>query len=264
MSTTPEFPGIAYAVADGVATIDLDTPDTRNALSDELMTSIIAAFTAARDDEDVHCVVLGSTHPKTFSSGGNLGGFAGETPLVEKYESILLFPELFTLIGQLGKPVIAKIAGHCLAGAFGLTLACDLVISSDQAVFGTPEINVGVFPFMIAALLYRNLPRKTATELMLLGERFDPEEAKRIGVVNRVVPHDELDAATAELAQKLAVKSPLLMKLGKDALWRQNDMPLEDAWDFLRGQLALAFSTEDIQEGVAAFKEKRDPVWKGR
>lgn len=264
MSTTTEFAGVAYATQDGVATIDLDTPDTRNALSDELMESIIAAFTAARDDEDVHCVVLGSTHPKTFSSGGNLGGFASDVPLTTKHRSILLFPELFTLIGQLGKPVIAKIGGHCLAGAFGLTLACDLVISSDKAVFGTPEINVGVFPFMIAALLYRNLPRKTATELMLLGERFDAEEAKRIGVVNRVVPHDELDAATAELAGKLAVKSPLLMKLGKDALWRQGDMPLEDAWDYLRSQLALAFSTEDIQEGVAAFKEKRDPVWKGR
>ncbi len=265
MSTTATaFAGLAYAVADGVATIDLDTPDTRNALSDELMGSLIAAFAAARDDVHVHCVVLGSTHPKTFSSGGNLGGFASDVPLTSKHRSISLFPELFTLIGQLGKPVVAKVGGHCLAGAFGLTLACDLVIASDTAVFGTPEINVGVFPFMIAALLYRNLPRKTATELMLLGERFDAEEARRIGVVNVVVPHDELDTETAKLAGRLAVKSPLLMKLGKDALWRQGDMPLEDAWDYLRSQLALAFSTEDIQEGVAAFKEKRDPVWKGR
>lgn len=264
MSTTPEFAGLVYAVADGVATLDLDVPDTRNALSDELLRSIVAAFTAARDDDDVRCVVLGSTHPTTFSSGGDLGGFAGDVPLTQKHRSILLFPELFTLIGQLGKPVVAKIGGHCLAGAFGLTLACDLVVSSDAAVFGTPEINVGVFPFMIAALLYRNLPRKTATELMLLGERFDAAEAKRIGVVNRVVPHDELDARTAELARQLAVKSPLLMKLGKDALWRQGDMPLEDAWDYLRSQLALALSTEDVREGVAAFVERRDPVWKGR
>ncbi|CAB4936261.1 unannotated protein [freshwater metagenome] len=263
-STAPEFAGIAYAVADGVATIDLDLPETRNALSDALIAALIAAFTAARDDRDVRCVVLGSTHPRTFSSGGDLSGFASDVPLTSKHRSILLFPELFTLIGRLGKPVVAKIGGHCLAGAFGLTLACDLVISSDAAVFGTPEINVGVFPFMIAALLYRNLPRKTATELMLLGERFDAEEAKRIGVVNRVVPHDELDAETAKLAGRLAVKSPLLMRLGKDALWRQGDMPLEDAWDYLRSQLALAFSTEDIQEGVAAFKEKREPVWKGR
>jgi enoyl-CoA hydratase/carnithine racemase len=259
-----EFPGIAYAVADGVATIDLDVPDTRNALSDDLLRALVAAFSAARDDEDARVVVLGSTHPRTFSSGGDLGGFAGDVPLATKHRSIGLFPELFTLIGTLGKPVVAKIGGHCLAGAFGLTLACDLVIASDAAVFGTPEINVGVFPFMIGALLYRNLPRKTATELMLLGERFDAEEARRIGVVNRVVPHDELDAATAELAAALAAKSPLLMRMGKDALWRQGDMPLQDAWDFLRSQLAIALSTEDIQEGVAAFKERRDPVWKGR
>lgn len=264
MTTTTSFPGLLYAVEDGVATIALDTPDTRNALSDELLEALVAAFTAARDDEDARCVVLASTHPRTFSSGGNLGGFASDVPLTAKHRSIRLFPELFSLIGQLGKPVVAKIGGHCLAGAFGLTLACDLVIASDTAVFGTPEINVGVFPFMIGALIYRNLPRKVATELMLLGERIDAEEARRIGVVNRVVPHDELDARTAELAGALAAKSPLLMRLGKDALWRQGDMPLEDAWDYLRSQLALAFSTEDIQEGVAAFKEQRDPVWKGR
>lgn len=264
MRTVSTFDRIDYRVRDGVATIALDDPDTRNALSDELVGTLVAAFTAARDDTDVHCVVLASTHPRTFSSGGDLGGFAGETPLVLKHRSIGLFPDLFTLIGTLGKPVVAKVGGHCLAGAFGLTLACDVVIASDTAVFGTPEINVGIFPFMIAALLYRNLPRKTATELMLLGERIDAREAHRIGVVNRVVPAEELDAATDELAGKLAAKSPLLMKLGKDALWRQGDMPLQDAWDYLRAQLVLAFSTEDIQEGVAAFKERREPEWKGR
>ena len=263
MGAMSTHPGIAYEVEDGVATIAMDEPDTRNALSDALLGSLVAAFTAARDDEAVRCVVLASTHPRTFSSGGDLGGFAQDVPLVVKHRSIALFPELFTLIGTLGKPVVAKVGGHCLAGAFGLTLACDLVIASDAATFGTPEINVGVFPFMIAALLFRNLPRKVATELVLLGERFDAEEARRIGVVNRVVPHDELDAATAELAGKLAAKSPLLMRMGKDALWRQGDLPLEDAWDYLRSQLALAFSTDDIQEGVAAFREGREPRWTG-
>lgn len=259
-----DFPGVRYAIDGGVATIAMDEPDTRNALSDALIGSLIAAFAAARDDTAVRCVVLASTHPRTFSSGGDLGGFADDVPLVQKHRSIALFPELFTLIGTLGKPVVAQVGGHCLAGAFGLTLACDLVVASDAAVFGTPEINVGVFPFMIAALLYRNLPRKTATELLLLGERFDAAEAHRIGVVNRVVPAGELDAATAELAGRLAAKSPLLMRLGKDALWRQGDMPLEDAWDYLRSQLALAFSTHDLREGVAAFKEGREPEWTGR
>lgn len=263
MSSTPESP-IAYTVEDGVATIAMNRPETRNALSDDLLVGMIEAFATARDDDAVRCVVLASTHPRTFSSGGDLSGFASDVPLTAKHRSIALFPELFTLIGTLGKPVVAKVGGHCLAGAFGLMLACDLVVASDAAVFGTPEINVGVFPFMIAALLYRNLPRKVATELVMLGERFDATEAQRLGVVNRVVAHDELDAATTEYAGKLAAKSPLLMRMGKDALWRQGDMPLEDAWDYLRSQLALAFSTDDIREGVTAFKEQRAPVWTGR
>jgi enoyl-CoA hydratase/carnithine racemase len=255
---------VRYDVAAGVATIAMDQPDSRNALSDELLGDLITAFEQARDDSAVGCVVLASTHPTTFSAGGNLGGFAADVPLVHKHEGTGAFPRLFTLIGELGKPVICAANGHCLAGAFGLALGCDLIIASDKATFGTPEINVGVFPFMIAALIFRNVPRKKATELMLLGDRITPEEAERIGIVNKVVPADEFDAAVADWAGRLAKKSPLLMKLGKDALWRQKDMPLEDAWDFLRSQLTIAFSTEDIKEGVAAFFEKRDPEWKGQ
>jgi enoyl-CoA hydratase/carnithine racemase len=151
-----------------------------------------------------------------------------------------------------------------LAGALGLALACDLIVAREGVRFGTPEINVGVFPFMIMALIYRNVGRKKTNELLLLGEQISAEEAERIGIVNRVVAADEFDAAVAEWAGKLAAKSPLLMKLGKDAMFRQQDMPLADALDYLRSQLALAFATEDIQEGVRAFMEKRDPVWQGR
>ena len=160
--------------------------------------------------------------------------------------------------------MICAANGHCLAGALGLALACDLIIASDRATFGTPEINVGVFPFMIMALIYRNLPRKKTTELLLLGERIDAHEAERIGIVNRVVAADEFDAAVADWAQKLAAKSPVLMRMGKDAIYRQMDMAFEDALDYLRAQLTIAFSTEDIQEGVKAFFEKRDPQWTGR
>ena len=255
---------VRYDVAAGVATIAMDQPDSRNALSDELLADLITAFEQARDDAAVGCVVLASTHPTTFSAGGNLGGFAADVPLVHKHAGTHSFPRLFTLIGELGKPVICAANGHCLAGAFGLALACDLIIASDKATFGTPEINVGVFPFMIAALIFRNVPRKKATELMLLGDRITPEEAERIGIINKVVPAGEFDAAVADWAGRLAAKSPVLMQLGKDALWRQKDMPLEDAWDFLRSQLTIAFSTEDIKEGVAAFFEKRDPEWKGQ
>lgn len=256
---------VRYEVADsGVATIAMDQPDTRNALSDALLTDLLAAFAAARDDDAVRCVVLASTHETVFSAGGNLAGFAEDVPLVHKHFGTQRFPSLFTTIGELGKPVICACKGHTLAGAFGLSLACDLILASDQATFGAPEINVGLFPFMIAALIYRNLPRKKATELMMLGDRISAEEAERIGIVNKVVPVAEFDATVDAWATKLASKSPAIMKLGKDALWRQNDMPLEDAWDFLRAQLTIAFSTEDIQEGVKAFFEKRDPVWTGR
>jgi enoyl-CoA hydratase len=256
---------LRYEVADtGVATITLDQPDTRNALSDQLLGELIAAFEAARDDEAVRCVVLTSSHDRVFSSGANLGGFAADVPLVHKHLGTERFPRLFRLIGELGKPTICAANGHVLAGAFGIALACDLIVAHEAAEFGTPEINVGAFPFMIMALIYRNVPRKKTNELLLLGERIDAREAERIGIVNRVASAEEFDGAVREWAEKLASKSPLIMRLGKDAMFRQMDMDFADALEYLHAQLTIAVSTEDIVEGVTAFFEKREPRWKGR
>jgi enoyl-CoA hydratase len=249
----------------GVATIALDRPETRNALSDQVLDELLAAFAAARADAAVRCVVLTSTHETVFSSGGDLAAFAADVPLIEKHFATAgRFPALFRAIGELGKPTLCAANGHVLAGALGLALACDLIVARAGVRFGTPEINVGVFPFMIMALIYRNVGRKKTNELLLLGDQISAEEAERIGIVNRVVPAAEFDAAVEDWARRLAAKSPLLMRLGKDAMYRQQDLAFADALDYLQSQLTLAFSTEDVQEGIKAFFEKRDPVWTGR
>jgi len=255
---------VLYAAADGVATITLNEPSTRNALSPDVLDGLIASFTRARDEDAVRAIVLASSHETVFSSGANLGGFQMDTPLVHRHFASERFVSLFKLIGALGKPTLVAASGHVLAGALGIALACDLIVAKDSATFGTPEINIGAFPFMIMALIYRNVPRKKANELLLLGERWSAQEAQAVGIVNKVVPAEEFSAAVDEWAAKLASKSPVIMRLGKEAMRRQMDMDLDDALDYLRAQLTLATSTEDIVEGVTAFFQKRDPEWKGR
>ena len=260
-----DYEKIRYEVAsNGVATITLDDPETRNALSTELLDELIDAFSAAKADDGARVVVLTSSHEKVFSSGANLGGLGADAPTVDKHFASDRFLTLFKLIGELGKPSIVAANGHVLAGSLGIALACDLIVAKEGAGFGTPEINVGLFPFMIMALIYRNVPRKKTNEMLLLGERLTADEAREAGIVNKVVPAEEFDAAVGEWAEKLASKSPVLMRLGKDAMWRQMDMPLVDALDYLRSQLTIELSTEDAIEGVSAFFEKREPEWKGR
>jgi enoyl-CoA hydratase/carnithine racemase len=255
---------VLYRVQDGVATVTLNDPETRNSLSPPLLEGLLGALSAARDDDAVRCVVLASSHEKVFSSGANLGAFGADAPLIDRHRGSQRFVEVFKTLGELGKPSIVAANGHVLAGSLGIALACDLIVAKEGAGFGTPEINVGLFPFMIMALIYRNVPRKKTNEMLLLGERLTAEEAREAGIVNKVVPADEFEAAVDEWATKLASKSPVVMKLGKDAMWRQMDMPLTDALDYLCSQLTIELATEDAIEGVTAFFEKREPNWKGR
>jgi len=255
---------ITYEVADGVATVTLDDPETRNSLSPQLLDELLEALAAAKEDEGVRCLVLTSSHEKVFSSGANLGAFNADAPLIERHRASQRFVGIFKALGELGKPTLVAANGHVLAGSLGIAMACDLIVAKEGAGFGTPEINVGLFPFMIMALIYRNVPRKKTNEMLLLGERLSAEEAREAGIVNRVVAAEEFDEAVADWAAKLASKSPVVMKLGKDAMSRQMDMPLYEALDYLCSQLTIELGTEDATEGVTAFFEKREPNWKGR
>lgn len=237
----------------GVANLTLDQPASRNALTDALLDELLDALERARRDADVRVAVLISSHERVFSAGGDLKAFAGDATVIEKFAGLDRFPRLYRAIAELGKPVICAANGDVLAGALGLALACDLVIARDGVRFGSPEINIGVFPVMISALIYRSIDRVKANELMMLGEPVTAEEGWRLGFVNAVVPPGEFDATVRAWARKLA-----------DAIAATRDMALPDALEALRSRLALAFTTEDIKEGVAAFRDMREPIWRMR
>ena len=252
---------LLYEVKDGVARVTLNRPDQRNALNAELLSSLVEAMRSARDDDAVRAVVLTGAGDKVFCAGADLGGFAADAPLVDKHFASDLFLEFFRLMPRLGKPSLCAANGHVLAGDGPGALLRSGDREGGRSV-RTPEINVGAFPYMIMSIIYRNVPRKKVNEMILLGEQMSAEDAVTHGLANKVVPAAEFDPAVDAWAAKLASKSPVLMRLGHDAMYRQQDMGLDDALEFLRSQ--LSFSTEDIQEGVAAFFEKREPKWKGR
>jgi enoyl-CoA hydratase len=249
--------------ARGIVTLTLNRPDKRNALDDALMGGLIAALVRVNDDPDARCVVLRSAHATVFSAGGNLGGFAAEETVLTKHIRNGTMGGFVQLMGQLKVPAICALSGHALAGGLGLVLACDMVVAKAGVRIGTPEVNVGVFPFMLSALLQRNIPRKRVAELCFMGEQMPIEEAQALGIVNTVVPAEAFEATVEAWAAKVAAKSPLLLRLGKQALFEQQDMPLLQAIGLLRHYLTLVQTTSDVKEGVAAFMEKRSPVWKG-
>jgi enoyl-CoA hydratase/carnithine racemase len=246
-----------------VARITLNRPDKRNPIGPVTAGELVHAFTRAREEHAVRVVVLTGAGT-VFSAGGDLsmmagGGDAGQSPA--QPASLV---ELFTTMHRLGKPIIAMVNGHALAGGLGLMVACDLVVASDAAGFGTTEIKLGLWPMMITAEITRNVGRKKALELMLTGERIDAAEAQRIGLVTRVVPAAQLEEQTMLLARMLAEHSPAAVTLGLRAFYATQDMNLEDGLRHLQGELAKVLALEDAAEGISAFFQKRKPTWKGR
>ena len=244
------------------AYLTLNDPARRNALSDSLLDQLNASLQRAAADSRVRVIVLTSSHPRIFSSGGNLDAFADNRATIEKYAGLSRFPTLFRTLTGIDKPVICAANGDVLAGALGIALACDLIIAKESIRLGCPEINVGAFPFMISALIFRATGRLVANELMMTGRLISATEAAAAGLVNKVVPNAEFDEALQQWVADIAGKSPLLLGMGKQALATTRDMPLESALDYLQAQLALAFTTEYLPEGVRAFKEKRPPRWR--
>jgi enoyl-CoA hydratase/carnithine racemase len=254
---------VLYGAAAGVAQVTINRPERRNALSWPVVSEIRARLAEAKGDPSVHVVVLAGAGDKAFCAGADLGTMAGEgwsALHASRGELAALFEDLWNL----GKPTIARVQGFALAGGFGLALSCDFVICSGDAVFGTPEINVGLWPYMITVPLVRSMPPKRALELMLTGRRVLAEEAERIGFVNRVVPGEDLDAAVSEMAAGLAAKSPAIVKLGRDSFYRVWDMAGGEALAYLHAMLSVTVETDDAKEGLAAFAEKRPPRWSGR
>ena len=246
-----------------MARITIDRPERRNALSWPVVAQLRHAFAQAKADDDVRVVVLTGAGDKAFSAGADLAGMegAGYTELHHaRGELALLFEDMWAL----GKPTISRVRGFALAGGFGLALASDFVIASDDAQFGTPEIDVGLWAAMITVPLTRAMPPKKVLELMLTGRRVPAQEAERIGFVNRVVPADELDVAVDELAGVLATKSPAAMRLGRDSFYAVWDLSASEALKVLHPMLTIVSGTDDAREGVAAFMEKRKPEWTGR
>ena len=251
-------------VADGhVATVTLNRPEQRNPLSAAMLRDLAAAFQWCRDESDVRVVVLTGAG-RVFCAGADLSSFDGEMTGLERYRSRDLFVDLFILMAELGKPIVGRINGHALAGGLGLACSCDILVSVDTATFGTPEINVGIWPMMIQAILSRSIPRKVLLEMEMLGDRWTATQLQSLGIVNRVVPLEQLDSAVKEIADQLAKKSPVAMRLGRDSFYRQQDMDFRAALHYLHGQFLLVSQTEDSREGIKAFFEKREPDFKGQ
>lgn len=245
-----------------VQTLTLSYPERRNAIGPLMTNELLWALARAHEDEHVRVVVL-TGEGKAFCAGGDFaqmtgGSDAPELPPKGDYADLL------RALWRADKPVIARVNGHAVGGGLGLVVASTFAIASSEAALGTPEINVGLFPMMIMAVLKRQMPRRRLLEMMLLGDKLTAEEGARYGLVNHVVAPDRLDEGVKEVVDKLLSKSPLTTQLGLRAVAAQDDLPLDEALPLLRERLAECLSTNDAREGLMAFLEKRPPQWSGK
>jgi enoyl-CoA hydratase/carnithine racemase len=255
---------VRYEVSDRIARITIDREARRNALSWSVVRELREAFATAKADPEVGVVVLTGAGDRAFCAGADLSGMRAGAGFTELHDGRGGIAELFRELYALGKPTIARVRGYALAGGFGLALACDLVVAADDAVFGTPEIELALWPHMITVPLIRSMTPKKALELMLTGRRVDAVEAERIGFVTRVVPVAGLDAAVDELASALAARSPLALQQGRDSFYAVWDREVDASLTLLHPLLTITASTDDAAEGIAARAEQRAPRWTGR
>jgi enoyl-CoA hydratase/carnithine racemase len=253
---------IGVVRAGGVETVTLSVPERRNAIGPQMTNELLWAFEDASAAEDVRVVVLTGAGT-AFCAGGDFrqpaaGGEGEALPSKGDLADLLLAMTRFE------KPIVAKVNGHAMGGGLGLVAASTFAIASSEAQLGTPEIQVGLFPMMIMAVLARLVPRRRLLKMMLLGEKIGAEEGAKIGLLNEVVAPEELDAAVDKLVGGLLEKSPMTTKLGLRAFAAQDDLDLADALPMLRARLAECLGTEDAREGLMAFLEKRAPTWTGR
>jgi len=254
---------VRYDVSGGRATITIDDPERMNPMSVETMGGLLEKTREAMDDPEVRVLVYTGAGDRAFCAGGDLAGSFVDDP-IGLHEGRGDIARLFRLMMRGGKPTVARVNGHALAGGFGLAVACDVTICVDDAKLGTTEVKVGLWPMMISAVLTRVMPRKAALELMLTGRVITPEEAQRLGAVSRVVSRDELDVVVNEVVDAVIRSSLVTLMIGKDSFYAMADADLDTAFDRLQGGLTEIAMTEDAREGVAAFIEKREPEWGGR
>ena len=254
---------VRYEVSKRRATITIDDPERRNPMSVETMRELADATREAVDDIDVGVIVYTGAGDNTFSAGGDLGGSLADDP-IGLHRARGSLADLFRLMTRGGKPTIARVNGHALAGGFGLAVACDITICVEEAKLGTTEIRVGLWPMMISAVLVRAMPRKAVLELMMTGRIIDPFEAQRLGAVSRVVSRDELDVVVDAVVDELLSLSPGVLMIGKDSFQGMAGLDFDTALDRLQGGLTEITMTNDASEGVAAFVEKRKPDWSGK